>query len=194
MIYLLRHGQTEFNTQGRYQGRLDSPLTDLGRRQAQACGRLLAGHVAKASIWTSPLPRAEATARLMAQILPDAEVRLDQRLREVSFGAWEGLTRAEIVAGWPDIRKRYPRHQWKLHAPQGEGIAAVLARLREVLRDAMAQPAEIILISHGVAGRLMRGLHADLSLSEALALEAPQDVIYRLHRSGLIEALPRVSC
>lgn len=191
MIYLLRHGQTEFNTEGRYQGQLDSPLTDLGRRQARACGRLLAAHVGAASIWTSPLPRAETTARLMAQVLPGADVRLDARLREVSFGVWEGLTRADIVAGWRNIRKQYPRHQWKLHAPEGERIEAVLSRLHAVLRDASAQPGQIILIGHGISGRLMRGLHADLPLSDALALEAPQDVIYRLHRNGLVDALPR---
>ncbi len=191
MIYLLRHGQTEFNTEGRYQGQLDSPLTDLGRRQARACGRLLAAHVGTASIWTSPLPRAEATARLVAEVLPGAEIRLDARLREVSFGVWEGLTRADIVAGWPNIRKQFPRHLWKLHAPEGEGIEAVLSRLKEVLRDAIAQPGQTILIGHGISGRLMRGLHADLPLSEALGLDAPQDVIYRLHRSGRVEAMPR---
>lgn len=191
MIYLLRHGQTEFNTEGRYQGQMDSPLTDLGRWQARACGALLAAHVGPASIWTSPLPRAEATARLMAQILPGVEVRLDPRLREVSFGVWEGLTRAEIGAGWPNIRKQYPRHQWKLHAPEGEAIEAVLSRLQEVLRDAAAQPEQVILIGHGISGRLMRGLHADLPLSEALGLDAPQDVIYRLHRNGLVDAMPR---
>lgn len=192
MIYLLRHGQTEFNTEGRYQGQLDSPLTDLGRRQVRACGRLLAAHVEAAAIWTSPLPRAQATAGLLARLLPGTEIRLDARLREVSFGLWEGLTRAEILAGWPDMRKQYPRHQWKLHAPGGEGIDAVLSRLREVLSDAMAQPGQIILIGHGVSGRLMRGLHANLPLSEALGLEAPQDVIYRLHRDGRVDAMPRV--
>ncbi len=190
MIYLLRHGQTEFNLEGRYQGQSDSPLTDCGRRQARAYGALLAEHVGSAPIWTSPLPRAVETARLVAEALPNAEVHLDERLREVSFGVWEGMTRADIAAGWPKVRRQHPPRQWKLFAPQGEEIESLMSRLDAVLRDATKLKGDLILIGHGVAGRLMRGLHSGLSLSEALVLDAPQDVVYRLHDTGRIDELP----
>lgn len=190
MIYLLRHGQTEFNIVGRYQGQSDSPLTRLGREQALANGMLLARHLGSASIWTSPLARAVQTAALVAQALPDSTVDPDARLREVSFGHWEGLTRQEIEAGWPGIRKQYPPRQWKLHAPGGEGIAVVVSRLGAVLAEAARQPGPVILVSHGVAGRLIRGLHAGLPTSEALMLPAPHDVVYRLHADGLVDELP----
>ncbi len=191
MIYLLRHGQTEFNLEGRYQGQSDSPLTDCGRRQALAYGTLLAEHVGSAPIWTSSLPRAMETARLVAAALPNAELHLDERLREVSFGVWEGMTRADIAAEWPNVRKQHPPRQWKLHAPQSEGIDPLISRLKAVLDDAVNLKGDLILVGHGVAGRLMRGLHSGLSLSEALTLDAPQDVVYRLHDDGRIDELPR---
>lgn len=191
MIYLLRHGQTEFNIEGRYQGQSDSPLTELGRGQARANGMLLALHVTAASIWTSPLARAVQTAAMVAEALPGSSVHPDDRLREVSFGVWEGLTRPEIDAQWPKARKQHPPRQWKLHAPGGERIDAVRTRLQAVLEDAGAHPGPVILISHGVAGRILRGLHSGLSTSEALMLTAPQDVVYQLLADGRIEELPR---
>lgn len=191
MIYLLRHGQTEFNLEGRYQGQSDSPLTDQGRRQARANGSLLAEHIGSAPIWTSPLPRALETAQLVAKALPKAEIHLDERLREVSFGVWEGMTRADIAAGWPNVRKQHPPRLWKLFAPEGERIESLMSRLDAVLRDAAKMKGDLILVGHGVAGRLIRGLHSELSLSEALKLDAPQDVVYRLHSTGRIDELPR---
>ena len=191
MIYLLRHGQTEFNLEGRYQGQSDSPLTQRGRRQALAYGELLARHVGAAQVWTSPLPRALQTARLIVSALPDAELHLDARLQEASFGVWEGMTRADIAAGWPDVRKQHPPRQWKLHAPQGEGIGPLIARLEAVHRDAANLRGDLILVGHGVAGRLIRGIHSGLSVSDALALGAPQDVIYRLHGDGRVDELVR---
>lgn len=189
MIYLLRHGQTEFNLEGRYQGQADSPLTEHGRQQARACGALLSRHVEAAPIWSSPLPRAAETARLLAAALTGSCLRLDARLSEVSFGVWEGMTRAEIAARWPNVRRQHPPRQWKLHAPGAEGIGPLMARLRSVLGDAAAETGDVILVGHGVAGRLLRGIHAGLAMSEALALNAPQDVVYRLHPGGRIDAL-----
>lgn len=189
MIYLLRHGQTEFNLEGRLQGQTDSPLTDFGRRQAQACGALIAAEVKAPSVWSSPLARAAETARLVAVELPGAVLTLDPRLAEASFGIWEGLTRGEIEAGWPGIRKRHPPRQWKLNAPEGEGIDGLTARLAAVLRDAGTSPGDVVLVSHGIAGRLIRGLHGGLSLDETVHLDAPQGIVYRLCPGGRIDEL-----
>lgn len=189
MIYLLRHGQTEFNLQGRYQGGSDSPLTPLGRTQAEAQGRRLADLVNAPLIWTSPLPRAVATAALVARHLPGSETRADDRLRELSMGQWEGLTRSEIAARWPGFRKGHPAGHWVFHAPDGERLDALRARLDAVLSDAGTERRDVILVGHGVAGRLMRGLHGGLDLAAALALHAPQGVVFRLRPGGGIDAL-----
>lgn len=190
MIYLLRHGQTEFNRDGRYQGQSDSPLTDLGRRQAMAFGALLAARVRNACILSSPLGRAASTARLIAQALPGAPLTLDDRLRELSMGLCDGLTRAEIAARWPDLRRGRPPRQWMFHTPGGERLGDVSARLSSVLADAAAAQGDVILVSHAVTGRLLRGLHGGLPLPEALQLDAPQDVVYRLLPGGRVESLP----
>ncbi|HQU66713.1 MAG TPA: histidine phosphatase family protein [Albidovulum sp.] len=192
MIYLLRHGQTEFNLEGRLQGQLDSPLTDFGRDQARACGALIASEVQAPSVWTSPLVRAAETARLVAAGLPGAALKVDPRLAEASFGIWEGLTRPEIDAGWPGIRKRHPPRQWKLNAPEGEGIAGLMARLASVLKDAGDHAGDVVLVSHGIAGRLIRGLHGGMSLDETVHLPAPQGIVYRLHPGGRIDELASV--
>lgn len=192
MLYLLRHGQTEFNTVGRYQGWSDSPLTDLGRDQARANAARLAAHLeTPPQIWTSPLPRARATAEILTQSLPGATLTPDPRLRELSLGIWDGMTRAEIAVGWPGVRKAHPPRQWMFHAPKGEGLEPVLARLRAVLHDAglAAQTRPVVLVSHGISGRLLRGLHADLPLHEALHLDAAQDLVHLLQPGGQIGVL-----
>ncbi len=189
MIYLLRHGQTEFNLSGRYQGRSDSPLTDLGRRQAAAFGQRLAEHANPRAIWTSPLPRAAGTARLLSAALPAVPVLKDPRLQEVSLGLWDGMTRDEIAEGWPGVRRRHPPRQWMFHAPEGERLESLLDRLGAVLADATAAQ-DVVLVSHGITGRLIRGLHAGLPLAKALELEARQDVIWRLEPGGRITELP----
>ncbi|MDS9470093.1 histidine phosphatase family protein [Paracoccus sp. MBLB3053] len=188
MIYLLRHGQTEFNLQGRYQGWSDSPLTAEGRRQALACGKLLERHDKPRMLWVSPLPRARETARLIAQVIPGISIREDDRLREVSLGEWEGKTRAEIAVESPSLRKLHPGGRWVFHAPAGESQEAVLGRIGSVLADAAREPT-VALVSHGLVGRMMRGLHAGLPLTEALRLEAPQDAIFRLLPDGRIDRL-----
>lgn len=190
MIYLIRHGQTEFNREGRLQGQTDSPLTDFGRQQARAYGTVLAREIAgEAEIWTSPLTRAHETARLLSGALPRAALTVDARLSEASFGNWEGMTRPEIDAAWPGIRKQHPPRHWKLNAPGGEGTAALMDRLGAVLADARARSGDVVLVSHGIAGRLIRGIHAGLTLTDAMHLGASQDIVYRLSPGTSIEEL-----
>jgi broad specificity phosphatase PhoE len=192
MIYLLRHGQTCFNVEGRYQGWSDSPLTETGRAQAMQNGILLGTHLQRAQIWSSPLPRAAETARLVAAALPGAGLSLDPRLRELGLGRCEGMTRAEIARTWPALRKSHRKGHWIFHTPGGESLEIVLARLDSLLREArLATRPEcpLVLVSHGVSGRLLRALHAGIAIDAVLALEAPQDRIFRLLPGGGIDEL-----
>lgn len=192
MIYLLRHGQTVFNVAHRYQGRCDSPLTALGQRQAAAMGRLLAPRLTGPMIHlcTSPLGRAVATAEgIRAALGPGSAFLHDERLAEVGMGAWDGLTRAEIAARWPHARRGHPPRQWIFHAPGGESLGAVTGRLTAILHEAAARPGDVVLVSHAMTGRMMRGLHAGLQMSEALQLDAPQNVIFALGPGGRIDRI-----
>src|SRR5207253_1033662 len=105
-ILLVRHGETEWNRQRRVQGRLDSPLTQQGITQAGAIGRLLRTlpDAASARIVTSPLGRARRTAELIGEHFPvRLELAIDDRLREISVGAWDGLTYRDIAMRNPGI-------------------------------------------------------------------------------------------
>ncbi len=101
MIYLLRHGETTYNTQGRYQGQLDSPLTERGREQVQQNARMLKSLIGDVDDWTilsSPMGRAMQSTAILCETLgyDGNRVRQDPRLTEVAVGQWAGLTMAEI--------------------------------------------------------------------------------------------------
>ncbi len=98
-ILLVRHGQSTWNADGRWQGRADPPLSELGRRQAEVAAESIAT-MDIAAIWSSPLVRAQETATFMGRRL-DLEVQSDARLQERDAGEWTGKTRTEIEAGWP---------------------------------------------------------------------------------------------
>ena len=98
-ILLVRHGQSTWNADGRWQGRADPPLSDLGVRQAEVAAQTV-GELGITRIWASPLVRADRTARILAARL-GLEVESDARLAERDAGDWTGKTRTEIEEGWP---------------------------------------------------------------------------------------------
>ena len=104
-IFLLRHGETEWNAAGRFQGQWDSTLTARGHEQAAQLGRILVRALAgrlSVPLHVSPLGRTRDTAAIVRRSVPGlAPDIIEPRLQEVSTGAWDGLTRAEIEAGWP---------------------------------------------------------------------------------------------
>ncbi|MDR0594293.1 MAG: histidine phosphatase family protein [Bifidobacteriaceae bacterium] len=104
-LVIWRHGQTEYNLQGRIQGAADVPLDQVGLGQAADAAARLA-LLRPAAIWSSDLARAAATAAALAS-LTDLEVVADARLREREFGQWEGLAVAEVAAGWPVLHQRW---------------------------------------------------------------------------------------
>jgi broad specificity phosphatase PhoE len=190
MIYLIRHGQTEFNRDGRFQGRVDSALTELGMAQARAVGvRLAALAAADPGDWrieTSPLTRARHTAQIIAEVVGLPGPPVEARLIEVSYGELEGLTRGEIDARWPQLaglRGLYGR------APGGETLASLEARGASWLADADPESdVRRIAVAHASIGRVIRGLYAGISAEEARVLETPQDAFHRLHR-GVVERI-----
>jgi broad specificity phosphatase PhoE len=185
-IYLIRHGQTEFNAVGRYQGRLDSPLTEVGRLQAARMGVLLATLVAPgARLVSSPLGRAMATAAIIAEKASLPEAITDSRLLEISLGSWEGMTDEDIEFTFPGARDGTDRWNWHFASPDGEGYEDVAARAGAWLSEAIGSNTPLVAVSHGVTGRIIRGLHAGLPREEALKLDVPQDAVFRLDARGV---------
>ena len=191
MIYLLRHGQTAFNAEGRYQGQINSDLTARGVAQAQGVAGLLARIVdpQRAVILSSPLKRAADTAAIVGRAL-GLPVATDARLTEVSMGAWEGLTAEQIDAGWPGARAGFVRNGWFFGAPGGERYDQIAARIGALLAEVAQHPRPVrILVSHAIAGRVLRGVFAGLAPERAFRLEIPQDAVFRLHGAGRIDRI-----
>ncbi|QUD87130.1 histidine phosphatase family protein [Phenylobacterium montanum] len=192
MIYLVRHGRTTYNNEGRFQGGLDSPLTALGLEQASANGRLLKRLIGSPEGWriqASPLGRTIHTARLLcAELGPGVGFETDARLAEVRLGEWEALTDEEIESASPGARAGTTRYDFFFRAPGGETYEAFAARLGDWLAEAQADAKPRIAISHGVAGRVLRGLYLGLEPAEALRQEAPQDAVFRL-ADGRVEKI-----
>lgn len=182
MIYLCRHGQTFHNREGRLQGRTESDLTPLGVLQARAMGALLHDLVRRdpPAPWrlvASPLRRARHTAEAIGARL-GLSVDFDERLVEIDVGEWSGRLREEVHGENPHLAGD---DAWGFHAPGGETYEAMSARLTAWLEEQAAEPERrLIVVSHGVAGRLLRGAYAGLSREETLRLDIPQDAVFRL--------------
>ena len=181
MIYLVRHGQTEFNLARRHHGQTDSPLTALGRDQARRAGAVLALRIdpEDAVIISSSLGRALATARIIAAVAAIKKpVVIDPDLMEIGMGSAEGMTELDMLARWPERQ----HNTVSLQSPDGESLLALAERLDRALRR-VAKHAEssCIIVTHGVAGRVLRGLHLGLDTAQALRLDAPQDGLFRLN-------------
>jgi len=162
-ITFVRHGKTEWNDAKRFQGQSDIPLSDAGRAQARALADSLA-LVPFTRAYASDLDRALATARTIARP-HDVAVVPDSRLREFNFGAWEGLTWAQIVERWPELAKQ-PYTAARLYHPfGGESFDTVVARVRSFLDDVMQHDDEHVLVV----------LHAG-TLHAAIEALAPSDL------------------
>jgi probable phosphoglycerate mutase len=145
-FWFLRHGETDWNAKNLSQGNVEVPLNDAGRAQARAAATKLQRRGIK-TIISSPLGRAEETARIIAEIL-DLSVAIDAGLREASYGEHEG----QAMAGWYE--------QWieGSHIPRGgESFAALRLRAIEAMNRALARPQPVLVVGHGGFFRAVRG-------------------------------------
>jgi broad specificity phosphatase PhoE len=187
-VLLTRHGQSEWNALGRWQGQADPPLSDLGRRQAHEAARALG---AIDGIWASDLRRAAETAVVIGEDMGVGPVVLDPDLRERDAGEWTGLTRAEI-------EQRYPGFLPDGRRPPGwESDELLLDRAQRTMRRiADAAPGgEVLVVTHAgvvfaverhlgldhtrlanVEGRWVTVAHGGLRLGDRMLLAEPQDV------------------
>jgi probable phosphoglycerate mutase len=174
---ILRHGETEWNREGRLQGELDSRLTATGREQALRQGAILAAFGTSGwACYCSPQERAVQTAALA---VPQARVHLDERLREIGLGEWSGQLRSDIAMRVPELFEGNSL-DWYHHAPGGEGLVSLAARLTSFLVD-VDQPA--IIVTHGITSRVLRCLLVGLPAMSFGTVGGGQGVVYHI-RNG----------
>jgi broad specificity phosphatase PhoE len=132
-LYLVRHGETLWNVEGRYQGQLDPPLNERGEAQARAAARELAA-VDVEAIYSSDLARAHQTAQALAE-LTALPVVTDPRLREIDQGGWQGILIDEIRSQWPEEIARWEQQPWDCCPPGGERLQELQARILEAIGE-----------------------------------------------------------
>jgi probable phosphoglycerate mutase len=191
VIYYIRHGETAWNAAGRLQGVQDVPLNDLGRKQAAHAGNILADLFArdgrdKSSLLfvASPLGRARSTMELLRGELklPAADYALDDRLREIGYGQWEGSTLAEMEVRDPDLFARRQTEKWTVSPPGGESYVQVQARMQDWYASVRS---DTVAVAHGGTARaLMVALGLETPLSAA-DLTIEQGAVYVFRDGGL---------
>jgi probable phosphoglycerate mutase len=190
-IYYIRHGETAWNAEGRFQGSQDIPLNDLGRTQAVTAGGILADLLARDGreassmpFVASPLGRARLTMELMRGTLklPPDDYAVDDRLREIGYGQWEGLTLPEMKLHDAATFASRDQDKWGVAAPSGESYASVTLRMREWFDSLLV---DTVAVAHGGT---MRALMVALGIAAPLeAAETPigQGVVYVFNGGGM---------
>lgn len=184
-VLLLRHGETQWNREGRYQGQQDSPLTLTGIGQVRAIATTLRTHIETLGdyqMWSSPLTRARQSASVFCEQigLSYGDVRFDERLMERNYGRWEGLTMAEIADRFPEDVVEEKADRWSFAIPGGgESFVDVAERLKHWLND-VSEGGPAVVMAHGGSGRVLRGLCSALTPEDIFAFNDSQSTAFMM--------------
>jgi probable phosphoglycerate mutase len=191
VIYYIRHGETSWNAEGRLQGAQDVPLNDLGRKQAAHAGNILAGLFARdgrdkssLAFVASPLIRARATMELVRGELklPPGDYALDERLREIGYGVWEGSTLSEMQAADPKLYARRLTAKWTLAPEGGETYAEVQVRMADWYGSLKG---DTVAVAHGGTARALMVALGFETPATAADLVIEQGAVYVFRDGGL---------
>ena len=183
-LYVIRHGETDWNAERRYQGQADIPLNDTGRAQAKRNGETLATlHLdpSRLDFVASPLDRARETMHIVraALGLPLSDYRVDPALMELSYGHWQGVLQQDLPDVDPEglkARNADPLH-WRPRG--GESYADLLQRTKSWLENITG---DTVIAAHGGTARTLQALILDLEPTRVPTLAAPQDKVLGLQR------------
>ena len=195
-ILLFRHGETHWNRLKRIQGHTDapSPLTLKGVGQAQAYGRTLQRLTNGEQGWrlvSSPLARCVQTSAVLCETAgwDFNRVHFEDRLKEVDTGDFSGWMKSDLEREHPELKKGSGLSAWYFCCPGGETWDDMAARIGEWLRECPPDD-KVVIVTHGVAGKVLRCVYAGLDPVQTLAEDSPQDALFIL-RDHRVE---RVGC
>ena len=186
-IYFIRHGETDWNAQSRYQGQADVPMNKVGRAQARRNGealRALVPAIDHCSYVASPLLRARETMEIVrgAMGLEPQTYAIDARLKEIHYGHWQGIFAKDLPGiDAPGVKERArDAFRWRPHG--GESYEDLMVRSVDWLGDVTS---DTVVAGHGGVSRVLRGHLYGLDASMVLELPVPQDRILILRRGGM---------
>jgi broad specificity phosphatase PhoE len=165
-IILTRHGHVEGIMPERFRGRLELPLTETGRQQAEITAKRIASVYRPAAIYTSPMSRCVATGAAIGAPV-GVKAQPDLRLNDIDYGAWQGLTSKDAQSRWPEDVETWYRAPHLASIPGGETLQALLARVAAAIHEILQRHPndDVVLVGHDSVNRVIL-LHAlDLSLS-----------------------------
>ncbi|MDP6821687.1 MAG: histidine phosphatase family protein [Dehalococcoidia bacterium] len=170
-LILVRHGETDWNVDGRTQGQNDQPLNERGLAQADRVGRYVRGHFDVQTTWSSDLSRCAQTAEGLG-----APVKVSESIREINFGEWEGRRFEEIRQSNPDGIDRFRSGDPEFRPPGGESMGDVLERARRFIQETGVLDADtdIAVVAHG----------GSLKCLMVVLLELPESALGRFHFSN----------
>jgi len=182
-IYLLRHGETLWNTEGRYQGQLDSALTLKGERQAKENALKLSKYIdiKEVKFFSSPLGRAKATAKIIAKSngLESSQIIFEQDIQEFNYGIFEGKTKEYCKEVYAKEFAEREANKFSYVLEGGESYVKVFERLRRWLSSVQDEEV-IVVVAHEMINRALRGIYCSLPTDEMLTLRQANDVLIKL--------------
>jgi len=180
VLYLIRHGETDWNKEGKYTGQTDIPLNEIGRQQVREAAKALKIHNPKV-IYTSDLIRAVETAQLIAKELHIPIIQ-DKRLREINQGEWEGLHISEIHSRYGNQFISHRDNPLIVSAPNGESIAEVKTRVIDFLNEiTVKHPSEqIVISSHGLVLGIIRTIAMDIPINKVFEFIPENAKVYQM--------------
>lgn len=189
LVYIVRHGRTQWNAEYRLQGQADTDIDEVGRSQARANGAKLAGLIDRPQAFdfvSSPMRRTRETMELVraAMGLDAYAYRTDKRLVELNFGEWQGFTYEELEARNPGVARERSRDKWDF-VPPGTGAESYEMLLERVRPFFEALDRDTVCVTHGGVMRVLFRLVTGMPKGEAASLEIPQDRVLRLRGDRL---------
>ena len=166
-LFLTRHGQTDWNIARRYQGHSNTELNQVGIRQAEQLAKRLSAETIHA-IYSSDLSRAMTTAEIIANAQEQAPVfRSDMRLRELSFGDWEGMTYREMSAHSPELFDAWMKDSLTISTPNGETHRQLAERVQAAFDEIKAKHKEetVLIVGHSGSMQTLLALLLGVDLS-----------------------------
>ena len=187
-VYLIRHGETVWNRAARLQGHKDTPLTMKGIKQARSLGVALKQTLQNKSpefFYSSPIGRAKQTATIISDIIDfdTGLIEYKPSLKEITFGDWDGLNMEEILAGYKNSWENRNADKWRASPPNGESYQMAQIRVKNFLSE-VANKKNVVVVAHGSLNKVIRGFWCNLSETEILSLDEPQDGFYCLTQNN----------